>query len=156
MGCITISNTYQYVYLFQQFIKYPYDECMKKIFISEIINKIKAKPHIYKKLKIFAVIGIVGILSLGTITVYLGVLGARYVASLSTDIYTTENAEKLKSKIRDIPTLTKSNCIETAQNFLNLDTLFNKPMIENFQLLKKSCFEPTVTEPTKTKEADVI
>ncbi len=129
---------------------------MKKLFILEIINKLKTKPHIYKKLKIFAVIGIVGILTLGTITIYLGVLGARYVASLSSDIYTTENAEKLKSKIGDLPTLTKSNCIATAQSFLNLETLLNKPMSDNFQLLKKSCFDSTVTEPEKTKEAEVI
>jgi len=129
---------------------------MKKHILSEIVNGLQSKPYLFKKLKILAVVGVTGILILGTLTIYLGFVGARYIASVGKEVNISEPAEALKTQIKSLPAVAKTDCLAAAQGLLSVDGLLNKPIAVNIQNLKQACFEQSVPPPAKSEESEFM
>lgn len=129
---------------------------MKKIIFFEILKNLHSKPKLFKKLKTLVVFGVIGILLAGTVTFYFGVVGARYVASIGKEMNIKEQVEILNSKVEQIPTLVKTDCLTTAQGLLSVEGLLNKPLLETLQNLRQACWAPGNTDPATSKESDLI
>lgn len=127
---------------------------MKKIIFEELIRNLKKRPHLYKKIKIFAIVGVFVFMALSALTVYFGVVGVRYVASLANEVNVTGQVEVLKEKVNRLPAISKESCLTTVQGLLSLDPLLREPIVENFQKLKTACFDQGESkELTEEKES---
>lgn len=112
------------------------------------------KTGSYEKLKVFAVLAVICFVLVGSLTLYLGVIGFRYIASVTQDVNVAAQVDLLKSKVKDAPVLVQPNCIETVQGLLSLAPLMEKPIAENIENLRTACFEPSATQQeVKSKES---
>lgn len=117
---------------------------MKQVILLEAIRKLKSKPHIMRKLKIFAVIGFVGFLITGALTIWAGVEAFNYVATKATEVahspVTQMNVESLKAEL-SVPKLQALNCWGKVQSLMAVQPWLERPAIDNLVDLKVACLE---------------
>jgi predicted PurR-regulated permease PerM len=129
---------------------------MKYIILAEILNRLKDKPDLKKKLKIAAVLGVLSLLVAGTVAIFVGVVGVKYVASLASNINVTQHTEALKSKVENIPAVTSVGCLSAAQSLLSVERLLTTPINTNLQNLKQACFQQTTEMPSEEKKEGAL
>lgn len=129
---------------------------MKGLIVAEFLRKVQTMPKLKKKLKILVGIGVVCLLLTGTLVVYVGVLGVKYVAGLGANVDVARHAEASKSQVENLPAVTTPDCLATAQGLFNLDKLLTTPLQDNFNSLKQACFEPAIQRPDTAKESELI
>jgi len=118
---------------------------MKQDLIYEVIRKLKAKPDLMRKLKIFLAIGIVGLLMTGAIAIWAGVSAFNYVASKTKEVIHSSPAlaqvENLKSEAEQLPKFQASSCWGKAQSLLAVEPWLTRPALDNLKNLKVACLE---------------
>lgn len=118
---------------------------MKRVILLEVIRKLKSKPHLMRKLKIFAVIGFVGFLITGALTIWAGVAAFNYVATKATEVahspVTQMNVESLKTEFKRIPKTQALNCWGKAQSLMAVQPWLERSAIDNLIDLKVVCLE---------------
>lgn len=119
---------------------------MKKIIFLAIIRKLKAKPHLMRKVKIFAVVGIVGFFMTGALAIWAGVSAIRYVADKANvvmqSLQTASQVESLKTELKGL-SLQPLNCWGKAQSLMALEPWLARPALDNLKNLKVACLEAT-------------
>lgn len=124
---------------------------MKHAIIYEIIRELKAKPALMRKLKIFAVVGLVGFVLVGGLTIWAGVAAVKYVATSANQIISSptaheqiQNARNELQKVQFQPL----NCWDKAQSLLSVQPWIEKTVFDNLRNLKIACLEtpPAVCE----------
>ncbi len=128
---------------------------MKKILIDEIFRTLKTKSQLHKKLKFFLVIALVALVFIGSFTLYLGVVGVRYLASVGQEINIAEQTHILKDKVQSLPKSIQPTCLTAAQSMLSLEKLTQKPLIENVQELKTACLSGEESKEIKKSNEGV-
>ncbi|MES2769890.1 MAG: hypothetical protein V4596_12155 [Bdellovibrionota bacterium] len=127
---------------------------MKKIIFLEILNELKAKPHLMKKVKIFAVVGFVGLLITGALTIWAGLTVMNYVAIQATNAVQSPvaqmNIESLKSEVEKLPKLQALSCWNKAQSLIAVQPWLERPALENLANLKSACLEDKITSEGST------
>jgi len=129
---------------------------MKSQIMAELLRQIKSKPHLKRKLKIFLGVGVVGLLLVTALTVYLGVVGAKYVASLGSNVDVARHAKTLKSTAESVTPVGVVGCLGAAQSLLNLEKLFLTPVEDSFRMLKRACLDGLIPSPDAGKESELI
>lgn len=118
---------------------------MKQILFFEILNKLKDKPKLMRKIKIFAAVGIVGFLITGTLIIWAGVSAMNYVASSADQFiqapFAQSQVENIKTELKDLPQLQAMNCWNKAQSLLAVQPWLERTTIDNLTNLKAACFE---------------
>ena len=125
---------------------------MKNLILVEFLRRLQTTPSLKKKLKIFVGVALVGLVLSGGLALYLGVVGVKYVASIGSNVDVARHAQVLKSKVEGIPAIAKVECLETVQGLMNIERLLSVPLMDNFQTLKRACFEESIKEPETGKE----
>lgn len=124
---------------------------MKHAIIYEIIRKIKAKPALMRKVKIFAVVGLVGFFLVGGLTIWAGVSAVKYVVASTSQVIssptTQEQIQSAKTELQKVQ-FQPLNCWGKAQSLLAVQPWIEKPAFDNLQNLKVACLEspPAVCE----------
>lgn len=121
---------------------------MKREIFFELIHKLKEKPHLMRKLKIFAVIGIVGFVITGALTIWAGVTAFNYVAIKATEAVqapsTLMYVNNLKTELKSLPKIQAISCWAKAQSLLEIQPWLERPAIDNLVNLKVACLENRV------------
>lgn len=118
---------------------------MKHIIVYEILDKLKRNPKLMRKAKVFVVVGLVGVLLTGALTIWAGVSAINYLASSANQAIqspvTQGHVENLKSEIKSLPNFQAVNCWGKAQTLLGVQPWLERPAFENLTNLKAACFE---------------
>ncbi len=128
---------------------------MKQDIIFQVLRKIKAKPDLMRKLKIFAVLGVVGFLITGALAIWAGVSAFNYVASKTSEVIqsptTQVQVENVKIELKRLPRFQALNCWNKAQSLMAVQPWLERPAIDNLVNLKVACLEqlPAVCEGTE-------
>ncbi len=117
---------------------------LDKRIIFEVLKKFKAQnPDFKKKLKIFLLVGAVGLVLTAGLAIWAGVAALNYVASLATSPVVQQQVGSLKSEIKTLPQFALVGCLNKAQSFLNIQAFFERPLADQALALKTACFPET-------------
>ncbi len=135
---------------------------MKKNIINEIYRMIKADPKLKRKVKIFAIVGIVCFMIVGTLTIWAGISAFNYIASNASNAVHSpvaqNNIEGIKTELKKMPTLQPLSCWGKAQSLMAVEPWLARPAMENLNNLKLACLKnkPIVCEGVKCTNQNVI
>ena len=120
---------------------------MKQDLFFEALRKLKAKPGLMRKVKIFAAVGVVGLLITGALVVWAGVSAFNYVASKTNEVIHSPTAlaqvENLKSEAKVLTRFQPLNCWGKAQSLMAVEPWLARPAFDNLKNLKFACLEAT-------------
>lgn len=124
---------------------------MKHAIIYEIIRKLKAKPALMRKVKIFAVVGLVGFVFVGGLAIWAGVSAVKYVVVSTSQVISSPTAQEQIQSAKtqlDRVQFQPLNCWGKAQSLLAVQPWLEKPAFDNLRNLKVACLEspPAVCE----------
>jgi len=118
---------------------------MNQNIFFELLQKLKQKPNLMRKLKIFAVIGVVGFLITGGLVIWAGISAVSYVTSTTNQAVqsplTQDHIAKLKTKAQGLPKIQALNCWAKAQSLLAVQPWLERPALDNLVNLKVACLE---------------
>ena len=124
---------------------------MKQVLVFEILRKLKSRPGFLRKVKIFAVLGLVGFVMVVGLAIWAVVSAVKYGVTTATQVVSSPTAEKqldiLKAELQDLQ-FQPLNCWGKAQSLLAVQPWLEKPAVDNLWNLKAACFEskPVVCE----------
>lgn len=117
---------------------------MRRVVLFEILRKIKSRPALFKKVKIFFFVGIVGFVFVGGIAIWVGISTLKYVAETANQVITSpstqsqiQNAKNELKKLHFQP----MNCWGEAQSLLAVQPWIEKPVFDNLRNLKVACLD---------------
>lgn len=125
---------------------------MKKLIFMEIIQRLKAKPHLMRRVKIFASVGVVGLLVTSGLVIWAGISAFSYVAVKANEVIqspqTTAQVENLKTEVKGLSSLQPLNCWGKAQSLIAVEPWLVRPALDNLKSLKVACLDekPAVCE----------
>ena len=118
---------------------------MKQDIIYEAIRKIKAKPGLMRKVKIFLAVGVVGFVITGALVIWAGVSAFNYVASKTTEVIHSPAAlaqvENLKLEAKGFSKFQILSCWVKAQSLIAVEPWLARPALDNLMNLKVACLE---------------
>lgn len=114
---------------------------MKSLILLEIANRLKNSSKLRKKLKIFIVVGALGLVLIGTLVVWAGFAGLRYVSKLANEPTVATQVGDLQTEIQKLPALLNAGCWSTAQSLINVAPWLERPIADNFTSLKVACLD---------------
>lgn len=116
---------------------------MKQPELLKLIEQLKNKPSLLRKLKIFAIIGAAGLIVTSALLIWAGVAAYTYVADKAGAVTTIEQVDKFGSQIQaGLLGLDPMTCWEKAQTLMAVEPWLQKPAIENLNNLKLACVQP--------------
>lgn len=133
---------------------------MKKEIFRKLLYNLKTKPHLLRKVKIFAAVGLVGFLILGSLLVWAGFSTLQFIANQANQIVLSPNVqaqvETLKTEVKGMTLLQPLNCWDRAQSLLAVQPWLERPALDNFLNLKVACLgtNPKVCEGPECVETD--
>lgn len=129
---------------------------MKHYLLMEFLKTLQRRPDLKKKLKVFAIVGVIGFFLLGAVTLYVGWVGVKYVAQVATQVQPLEQMGNLQSEVEKLPGVEIAGCWGAAQEVLSLESLLNRSLAEKFQTLKTGCWNPLLQAPVQGSESELI
>lgn len=131
---------------------------MKKMMLIEIIRKLKSRPDLMRKAKIFAFVGLFGFLITGALAIWAGITAFNYVANQATAVVQSNavqmNIESLKTDIKAGPQFQALGCWNKAQNLFAIEPWLQRPALENLAQLKAACFKERPMQTTEGSKHD--
>ncbi|MBK7961754.1 MAG: hypothetical protein IPK04_11495 [Bdellovibrionales bacterium] len=119
---------------------------MKQVILIELIRRLKSKPNLMRKLKIFAVVGIVGFFMTGALALWAGVAAVSFVADKANVVMqapqTKAHVENLKTEVKGL-SFQPLDCWGKAQSLMAVEPWLARPALENLRNLKVACLETT-------------
>lgn len=106
-----------------------------------------------QKLKIFGIVGIVGLLITGAFATWVAISAVSYVAAKTDDFIqspiTQEHVEHFKSEINELPKVQPLDCGRNAQSLLAVRPWLERPALDILMKLKAACFEEKQMNPVE-------
>lgn len=134
----------------------------EKIF-SELTQKFGAEWNLRwkKRLKIFAVVGIVGFFITGGLLIWAGFSAVSYIANTVNHPSTLARVETLKSEVKTLPAITLPSiiapgCWTHAQSLLQVQPWFEKPLGDHYKNMKIACFTQAVQPSLNLEKGKTI
>lgn len=124
---------------------------MKHAIIYEIIRKLRAKPALMRKVKIFVVVGLVGFVFVGGLAIWAGFSAVKYVVASTSQVISSPTAQQqiqnAKTELERVQ-FQPLNCWGKAQSLLAVQPWLEKPAFDNLRNLKVACLEssPAICE----------
>ncbi len=109
-----------------------------------------------RKIKIFLVVGFVGILLAGTLVIWAAIATISYVADVAqnsdvTAAEVTAKVEDVRKGINDMSAITAIGCWQTAQSLMNFEPWVERPIGQNLGDLKVACLEGRTSNDSPDK-----
>jgi hypothetical protein len=114
--------------------------------IYSLVGKFRNSPSLMRKIKIFLVVGFVGVVLAGALVIWAAVATFSYVADVAqnSDLTTsqvTAKVEDVRKEIHEMSAVTALGCWQTAQHLLNFEPWLERPVGQNLGQLKVACLE---------------
>ncbi len=117
---------------------------MKRYLLLKVINNLKQKPHLMRKLKIFIVLIFISITVLGSFGIWLAYKATNYVTLKTSEIISSQlnqsQVDQVKTQLKEFTQLQAVSCWAQAQNLMNITAWLSKPAVENLFSLRDACF----------------
>ncbi len=116
---------------------------MKAALLLEILKTLRSNAVLWKRVKIFFVIGFVGFLSLGGLVIWAGASAVKYAVSVTNKVVLdTASRSQFNSAMSELQQtqLQPLSCWEQAQSLLSIQPWLESPALDNFSKLKSACF----------------
>lgn len=111
---------------------------MKSFIFLESLKKFNTNRQLKHQHKIFIGAGIVGCLMIGALVVWGGIAALKTVSNIGTNPIVQEKISNL-TEVQNMSALVKVGCWSTVKSLMNLETLFEKPVAENYNNIKSAC-----------------
>ena len=124
---------------------------MKQVIFFEILRKLKQEPHRMRKVKTFAIIGVIGFVLVGGLAVWAGISAVKLAATSANQVIYSPSTQgylhKAKSELNQMK-FQPVECWGKAQSLLTVQPWLEKPALDNLKNLKVACLDskPTVCE----------
>lgn len=117
---------------------------MKKILLFSIMEALKSRPALLRKVKLMIVVGLVGLVVVTSFTLWAGISVVRSVVVSATQAEFWPQAqhriERLKIELQHTK-LQPINCVEEAQSLLSVRPWLERPVVDNIRNLKIACLK---------------
>ncbi len=128
---------------------------MKNFDIYHLLKSLANNPALKRKLKIFAIVGAVGLVVTSALAIWAAVATFNFVASYVTPINIPQTIEAARGSIADAPPLLNGGCWNKTKSMLDVATWLEKPIATNLEALREACVsKPEV--PIQTDQGGVI
>ena len=117
---------------------------MRNLTFFEIWKRLERKPKFKRKLKIFAIVGLLGFFMTSSLAIWTGVAVWDYFSAkgnLGVSSGTSEYIENLRTRIDAIPNINARNCWDKAQSLIGIEPWLARPLADNLVHLKVACLE---------------
>lgn len=118
---------------------------MKKEKVFEILKKIESKKKLKRKLKIFAVVGVIGFFIISAITVWIGFRAVNYVTSKSKEVGQAPIVQDYVQNINlELKALSKNqvvSCWSKTKSLIGIQVWIERSAIDNLIDLKFACLK---------------
>ena len=119
--------------------------------IFQILKKLKESPSMMRKLKIFVVVGLVGFLITGALTIWAGITAFNYLASTASPLVQSPIPELVA-----LPKFQLLNCWSKAQSLMAVQPWLERSAVDNLVHLKMACLEDRPVDLLPTIEGRAI
>ena len=117
---------------------------MKQLIMLEVVKRIKRIPNFKRKLKIFAVVGVLGFFVTTGLLIWAGVAAFNFASDKAAQVMhspqTSAQVESLKTKASEFSTVKAAGCWAKAQSLVAVEPWLVRPALENLNNLKIACF----------------
>ncbi len=130
---------------------------MKKEIFFKLIKKMRERPDLKRKLKIFILIGITGIFLMVSLAIWAGISAFNFFAvkadqALSSTV-TQGHIQNIKTEVQKVPQFQALNCWVKAESLFAVHPWLVRPAIENMISLKEACFQQqNLTKPIEDSD----
>jgi hypothetical protein len=118
---------------------------MKQKIVFDFLNKTKESSKLKRKLKFFAIFGIIVFFMSSALTIWAGVTAYNYIAVKATEVIRSplalNHVENLKADFKTLPKFQAISCWSKAQSLLAVQPWLQRPALDNFVNLKAACLE---------------
>lgn len=117
---------------------------MKKRYLFMLLRGVWAHPRGRSRLKVFAIVGVLGAILCGTVMIAGGIALYRAVAGFSQSIAVNTNLspQQIKTEIVEVVPSQVWRCWNAAQALVLTDSWFQAPLGASFSSLKQACWGP--------------
>jgi hypothetical protein len=134
---------------------------MKNLIIQALFSRLRIIPNLKKKLIIFGIASVSGLILVGSIGVYLAFQGVQYISGVISSktpsaATVTEYKEKLLDQTTGLNTVTESSCYQTLTQFTQPEFIFSKSLFQHFENVRTSCLEKSTQQAIQEKEDSII
>lgn len=112
---------------------------MNHLTSRELLKKLETNLRLKRKFKIFLAAGLVGCFMISALFVWGGITVFKGVASVGTNPVVQEKILRLETEIQNAPALVKVGCWDTVKSLMNVESLLEKPIAENYNNIKAAC-----------------
>lgn len=117
---------------------------MKKIILFEILRNLKSKPALMRKVKIFAVVGLVGFVIISGLAIWAGVSAVKYVVASTNQAISSPQAQEqlinVKSELSKLQ-FQPLSCWQKTQSLMAVEPWLARPAFDNLKNLKVACLD---------------
>ena len=117
---------------------------MKKMILLSILKELKSTPELRKKLKTFFIIGFIGVMLLGGLTLWAGYSAFMYATKTTSQFLNTSLAQdQMQTTLAQIQRakLQPLDCWNQAQRLLEISPWLEQPLSDHLQSLKNACLD---------------
>ena len=114
---------------------------MKNLIFLEIMNRLRAKPKLKKKLTIFVIVGVIGFFVTSGLVIWAGLSAVRFASNQVQALNMPVQLDRIESGIKSLPTITAMDCWGKTQSLMNLESWVKQPLVDTFRQLKVSCLQ---------------
>lgn len=123
---------------------------MKQNLVYQLFRKLRTRPDLMRKMKVFLAIGIVGLFITGALAIWAGVSAFNYVATKTNEVIQSPTAlakvKSLKTEAMQLPKFQALSCWGKAQSLMAVEPWLVRPALDNLKNLKVACLEATLLE----------
>lgn len=117
---------------------------MKKYLFYELLNLIRTRPDLKKKVKIFVMVGLVGLIVVSGLAIWAGLSAISFVASKANAVIQAPTAqvqlENLKNQAPQLAQIQVLGCWDSAVALLQVRPWLERSASQNLQSLIQGCF----------------
>lgn len=122
---------------------------MKYQIIIELLKSLNNRPDLKRKVKTFALVGVVGLVITLALTIWAGVAVFNFATSKANEVIQSipyqNHIETAKNEIKGLPKIHALNCWTTAQSLMALQPWVERPAVANLMNLKTACLDFSTT-----------
>lgn len=117
---------------------------MRQEVLIQLIRKIKSKPALLRKVKIFLVVGFVGLVLTGVLAIWAGVAAFQFAAThanrlMESPVAQAQIADVKQKAQQGLASFEPLSCWMRAQSLMSVEPWLGRPLLENLNNLKVAC-----------------
>lgn len=114
---------------------------MKKFLVYSLLNGLRSSSTIRRKFKLFLILGLSGLLIMGTIAIWTAFAGVRYLANQFDQTGIPSPSTIVSHKAEAVQNFAFKSCWEKMQSLIGIQLWLENPPQKHLQALKMACFD---------------